>query len=141
MHMISRKDLNSAEMETVKVSRIPILVVTTHGEVQTHEEAIVYVKELDNFLTVKVLEDTPVVLSLGKLCEDHGYSYEWALVKTMSHQKKRCSDTMQYGKLRPNRGPRVLDDFFFVKLVWLNTSNISTAGTSWVRTYSSINWM
>ena len=42
MHMISRKDLNSAEMETVKVSRIPILVVTAHGEVQTHEEATVY---------------------------------------------------------------------------------------------------
>ena len=26
---------------------------------------------------------------------------------------------MQYGKLRPNRRPRVIDDFFFVKLVWL----------------------
>ena len=37
MHMISMKDLNSAEMETVKVSRIPILVVTAHGEMQTHE--------------------------------------------------------------------------------------------------------
>ena len=23
------------------------------------------------------LDDTPAVLSLGKLCEDHGYSYEW----------------------------------------------------------------
>ena len=36
-----------------------------------------YVKELDTFVTVKLLEDTPVVLSLGKLCEDHGYSYHW----------------------------------------------------------------
>ena len=24
-----------------------------------------------------LLEDTPVVLSLGKLCDEHGYSYEW----------------------------------------------------------------
>ena len=32
---------------------------------------------MDIFLTVKVLEDTPAVLSLGKLCDDHGYSYEW----------------------------------------------------------------
>ena len=31
--------------------------------------------------------------------------------------KKLCSDTMQYGKLHSNRGPRVTDDFFFVKLV------------------------
>ena len=35
------------------------------------------VKELDIFLTVKVLEDTPAVLSLGNLCDEHGYSYEW----------------------------------------------------------------
>ena len=36
-----------------------------------------YVKELDIFLTVKVLENTPAVLSLGKLCDENGYSYEW----------------------------------------------------------------
>ena len=48
-----------------------------NGEVQTHEEAIVYVKELDIFLTMKVLENTPAVLSLGKLCDENGYSYEW----------------------------------------------------------------
>ena len=41
-----------------------------------HEEATVYVKEFDIFLTLKVLEDTPAVLSLGKLCDEHGYSYE-----------------------------------------------------------------
>ena len=47
------------------------------GEVQTHEEATVYVKELDVFLTMKVLENTPAVLSLGKLCDENGYSHEW----------------------------------------------------------------
>ena len=47
--------------------------MTAKGEVQTHEEATVYVKELDIFLTMRVLE----VLSLGKLCDEHGYSYEW----------------------------------------------------------------
>ena len=44
---------------------------------QTKEEATVYVKEFDLFVTVGLLEDTPAVLSLGKLCEDQGYSYEW----------------------------------------------------------------
>ena len=34
-------------------------------------------KELDIFLTMKVLENTPAVLSLGKLCDENGYSYEW----------------------------------------------------------------
>ena len=36
-----------------------------------------YVKELGKFLTIKLLENTPAVLSLGKLCDENGYSYEW----------------------------------------------------------------
>ena len=36
-----------------------------------------YVKELDIFLTLKILKNTPAVLSLGKLCDENGYSYEW----------------------------------------------------------------
>ena len=36
-----------------------------------------YVKEVDIFLTMKVLDNTPAVLSLGKLCDENGYSYEW----------------------------------------------------------------
>ena len=77
MHMISKKDLNSAEMDTLTKSCSPTIVITANGEVQTHEEAIVYVKELDIFLTMKVLDNTPAVLSLGKLCDENGYSYEW----------------------------------------------------------------
>ena len=76
MHMISKKDLNSAELETVTTWRSPTMVITANGEVQTHEETTVYVKELDIFLKMKVLEDTPAVLSLGKHCDEHGYSYE-----------------------------------------------------------------
>ena len=77
MHMISKKDLNSAEMDTLTKSCSPTIVITANGEVQTHEEATVYVKELDIFLTMEVLENTPAVLSLGKLCDENGYSYEW----------------------------------------------------------------
>ena len=57
MHMISTKDLNDDEMDTLTTSRSLIIVITANGEVQTHEEATVYVKELDIFLTMKVLED------------------------------------------------------------------------------------
>ena len=78
MHMISRQDLNPAELETVGISRCPASALTANGEVQTHEEATVHVKELDMFLTVKILEDTPAVLSFGERCADHGYSFEWA---------------------------------------------------------------
>ena len=64
-------------MDTLTKSCSPTIVITANGEVQTHEEATVYVKELDIFLTMKVLENTPAVLSLGKLCDENGYSYEW----------------------------------------------------------------
>ena len=77
MHMISKKDLSDAEMDTLTKSCSPTIVITANGEVQTHEEATVYVKELDLLLTMKFLENTPAVLSLGKLCDENGYSYEW----------------------------------------------------------------
>ena len=64
-------------MDTLTKSCSPTIVITANGEVQTQEEAIVYVKELDIFLTMKVLENTPAVLSLGKLCDENGYSCEW----------------------------------------------------------------
>ena len=41
MHMISKKDLNSAESETLTTTRSPTTVITANGEVQTHEEATV----------------------------------------------------------------------------------------------------
>ena len=67
MHMISKKDLSDAEMDTI----------TANGEVQTHEEVTLHVKELDIFLTTKVLENTSAILSLGKHCDENGNSYEW----------------------------------------------------------------
>ena len=77
MHMISKKDLSDAEMDTLTKSCSPTIVITANGEVQTHKEAIVYVRELDIFLTLTVLDNSPAVLSLGKLCDENGYSYEW----------------------------------------------------------------
>ena len=112
MHMISKKDFNSAEMDTLTTSRSPTRVKTANGEVQTHEEATVYVKELYIFLTMKVLEDTPAVLSLGKLCDEHGYSYEWINGQKTTSHLKRYSDTVQHGELRSDRGSWLVSEFF-----------------------------
>ena len=89
MHMLSRKDLNSAELDAVKVSKSPTTAATANGEVQTKEEATVYVKELDLFVAVMLLEDTLVVLSRGQLCENHGYSYHW----TSGQKPQRIEDS------------------------------------------------
>ena len=52
MHMISRNDLSDFEMDTLTKSCSSTIVITANGEVQTHEKAIVYVKELEKFLTM-----------------------------------------------------------------------------------------
>ena len=97
MHMISKMDLNSAELETVTTSRSQMTVITANGEVQTNIEATVYVRELDIFWTMKILNDTPAVLSLGKLCDEHGYSYDW-----INGQKQHISFKMvfEYSAIR-----------------------------------------
>ena len=81
MHMISKKDFIDAEMDTLTKSCSPTTVITANGEEQTHEEATVYVKELDIFLTMKVLENTPAVLSFGKLCDETGIPTNGSMVK------------------------------------------------------------
>ena len=81
MHMISKKDLSKAEMDSLTKSCNPTIVITANGEVQTHEEAIVYVKELDIFLTMQVLENTPAVLSLGSFSMKTGTPTNGSMVK------------------------------------------------------------
>ena len=77
MHVISKTDLNSSKIDILTTSRSLTTVITANGEVQTHEEDTVYVKEMDIFLILKVFEDTPAVLSPGKAPDEHGYSCEW----------------------------------------------------------------
>ena len=77
VHMVSKKDLDSAELETMRTSRSPTTVMTANGEVQTREAATVCVKELHSLITVMLLHETPAVLSLGKLFEEHRYTYHW----------------------------------------------------------------
>ena len=105
-------------MDTLTKSCSPTIVITANGEVQTHEEATVYVKELDIFLTLKVLENTPAVLSLGKLCDENGYSYEW-----INGQKPHLI----------NNGIRIpcnTENFVFIVVPGLSSSSSGSSSTS-----------
>ena len=115
-------------MDTLTKSCSPTVVITASGEVQTHEEALVYVNEMGIFLTMKVLENTPAVLSLGKLCDENGYSYEWINgQKPHLIKKKRDSDTMQHGELRSYRGSRLVKFFLGI---FINFTDIYETGES-----------
>ena len=50
--MVSKKDLNSAELETMRTSRSSTTVMTANGKMQTRKETTVYVKQLDLFVQV-----------------------------------------------------------------------------------------
>ena len=73
---MSTKDLSNAEKDTLTKSYSPTIVITANGEVQTNEEATVCIKRLAIFLSMKVFENTPAVLLLGKICDENGNSYE-----------------------------------------------------------------
>ena len=64
MHMLSKKDLNSDEVQTVRVSKSPTRGTTANVVAETDEEAVVHINDLDLFVTVQLFEDTPPVLSL-----------------------------------------------------------------------------
>ena len=96
VHMLSKKYLNAAELETIRVSRDPTTDITTSDEMQTNGETTVYVHDLGLFVTVQIREDTPAVLSLGKLCEDHGYACSWFSGQKPHLLQKRQENTMQH---------------------------------------------
>ena len=83
---------------------VPRRVITADGSMNATEEATVYVKDLDMFVTVQLLEDTPAVLSLGKLCEENSFCMSGKKVKTPI-LSKITTCTLQVRQLRAHRRP------------------------------------
>ena len=72
----SKKDLNSAELETVRVSMNPRKSERPVERCKRTRKQC-FTSETSNFdVTVQLFEDTPPVLSRAHLCEDHGGSSE-----------------------------------------------------------------
>ena len=84
MHMLSRRDLSSEEMGKCKQMKKHRCMFTISA----------------CFVTVEILEDKPAVLSLGKRCEEHRYSYEWVNGQqprfTEKRKKLRAKRTTSY---------------------------------------------
>ena len=136
MHMIRREDLNSAELETLTIFRCPTTVITANGEVETHEEATVYVREVENFLSVKNPRAYASSVIARKALRGSRISiWEGRWSKTTSHSKWRSNST-QHGEPRSDRGPGSVYGFLFIELI--SNSNIITAGKYRFNTYSNI---
>ena len=78
MHMISKKDLSNAEMDTLTKSCSPTIVITANGEVQTHEEATVFMSQ--NLMYSWLWKSSRIrqqSYHLESFCDENGYTYEW----------------------------------------------------------------
>ena len=72
------------------------------------------VKELALFVKVMLLEETPAVLSLGKLCEDHGYTDHWTSGQKPHLTKKgKRINCLQFFKLCAIRSLWFIDEFLY----------------------------
>ena len=76
MHMISKKDLSEAEMDTLTKSCSPTIVITANGEVQTRRRHCIC-QRIGPIRHGHASWRNSLNFFLGKLCEDHGYTYHW----------------------------------------------------------------
>ena len=78
MKMVSKKDINSAELETMRTLRSPTTVMTANGEVQRTEKKR---RKMSNNRTYSsklcFFKKLPQFFLSGKLCEDRGNTYHW----------------------------------------------------------------
>ena len=65
MHVLRK--ISSDELDTLRRSRNPVVVLTANGEVHTHEEAQVFVHDLNLFVSVQLRKEKRLLF-----CEDHG---------------------------------------------------------------------
>ena len=112
MHVVSKKDPNEAELETVRISKNPIMVVTANGVVQTKEEATVYVRALDLFVTLMLLEKhqqfshwehsakTLGTVTIGRVARNHISSWK-ARRFIATHQIMYHSSYLVYQRVPP----------------------------------------
>jgi hypothetical protein len=54
-----------------------ITLMTANGELDASDEIEVYIKCVDTHVRLLVLDDSPNVLSTGKLCVDQGWGFHW----------------------------------------------------------------
>ena len=76
-HIASLAELSRDEKLTVKDLDEPITLKTANGYNEATQYAIVYVKELGMSVKAILLEDSPPVLSLGRLCRKDGFEFRW----------------------------------------------------------------
>ena len=85
---VGKNDWTPEDADTFPASKTLCEILTARGTVLTSGEATVRFEDLDMFVTVQLLEDSPPVLSSGRLCVENGHTYEWNPGES-SHQESK----------------------------------------------------
>ena len=88
MHLVPMKGLSDWERKNIKRLKIPIPLATANGQIQCNLWTYVRIHELDILVPALLLRDAPSLLSMGMLCKESGYKFEWDPDEGPSLQKK-----------------------------------------------------
>ena len=69
--------LTPEEQETIQTPKGSVSYFDSEPLTRLKKQQNIYVNDLDMAFQVQLLKESPAVLSLGKLCEENGYSYLW----------------------------------------------------------------
>ena len=76
-HIADRKNLTKVEQLTIRGLDEPISLNTANGYIEATQYAYVHALELDMTVKVILLENSPAVLSLGRLCRQNNFELRW----------------------------------------------------------------
>ena len=96
-----------ASEEHIKYCEEGLLLQTANGLVKSHLKSRVNIKQLGIKVDAWILDNTPLVLSTGKLVEENGCDFQWdhrTRKATLSKKRQTFSLTIQRGvPLLPTR--------------------------------------
>ena len=94
-HIISMKHLTRDERKSIRKTEFGLSFQTANKEVYTDKIVDFYVEDLGITVTAYVLEDSPPLISLGKIIDDHDADYFWSKKKgailRIGDRKVKCS--------------------------------------------------
>ena len=94
--------LNHQEKKTTRQSNNILDVQTARSIVVSDTQAKVCIKELDAYLWIHLVKDSPSVPSLGRPCNELGSSYSRPSISQFIKKKKQQSNRMHHRKLPPH---------------------------------------
>ena len=72
-HLLTESSLTKKERATIREIAVAIPITTANGEVIVTHQCPVFVQELGIFVWAYILDCSVAVLSLGMLCDEHGF--------------------------------------------------------------------